>query len=189
MAIEMDDMLLTVDSRKTPKRLDQIINLNITYPGNRYKNDLKFSVDLEGFAGFDNGIILWDKYLDTYTTLEDKQIINFSVDHSIPETIDVNRFAFVFESATLSITDEDMGEIAVYPNPMTSNFIDVQFSQVSTEDTTIEMFDLLGKKVMTRKFESLDRNVRLDNLNLSSGVYLMNVKQGNLAKTFKIIKQ
>jgi hypothetical protein len=95
----------------------------------------------------------------------------------------------VFENATLGIDDQELGDISVYPNPLTSDFVDIQFSQNSGSNTTVELFDLLGKKVMTRKFDGVGKTIRLDNINLSSGVYLLNVKQDNLSKTFKIIKQ
>lgn len=187
--ISANDRALTVNSRPLPSQLDEVINLGLNFEEFKNNAQYKFSVELEGLTSLPNGIMLWDKYTDSYTTLEDIQIINFELDSSIPGSIIDDRFVLVFQNKSLSIEDQTISEISIYPNPVTSNFLDIQFSQASNSDTTIEIFDLLGKKVMSREFEDVQNSLRLENLTFSTGVYLLNVKQNDQTRTFKIIKE
>jgi hypothetical protein len=68
--------------------------------------------------------------------------------------------------------------IFIYPNPVTSNRISVQFSKVPKGDYTVELTDVLGRSVMLRKVNVASRE-QLQVLPLqesnSKGIYMVKV--------------
>ncbi|WP_329806993.1 LamG-like jellyroll fold domain-containing protein [Flavobacterium facile] len=78
---------------------------------------------------------------------------------------------------------EVANNIKIYPNP--SNGI---FAIETQEDSTVEVFDMIGKKVYSNKVSVGSSNIDLSNY--TNGIYLLTVtnQKGNL-NTFKLIKQ
>jgi Secretion system C-terminal sorting domain len=68
--------------------------------------------------------------------------------------------------------------IAVYPNPVTSNTIKVQFNKVPAGNYTVELRDVLGRTVMQKKIsvatENETQELKLDRRN-SDGIYMVKV--------------
>lgn len=69
---------------------------------------------------------------------------------------------------------------------MTINLGNVPASQVS-----IAIFNTLGQQVMTREFDNVSNNtIVMDNLSsLTSGVYLLNISNGDSTAVKRFIKQ
>ena len=85
--------------------------------------------------------------------------------------------------ASLSVLDDAIINLNVYPNPIKDRFI------ISTDDfnnVSIEVFTFLGKRVF--KKEKVTSNT-IDISFLESGVYLMKVSKDNQQKIFKLIKE
>lgn len=78
---------------------------------------------------------------------------------------------------------EVANNIKIYPNP--SNGI---FAIETQEDSTVEVFDMIGKKVYSNKVSGGSSTIDLSNY--TNGIYLLTVtnQKGNL-NTFKLIKQ
>jgi hypothetical protein len=74
--------------------------------------------------------------------------------------------------------------IAVYPNPVTSNRISVQFNKVPHGDYTVELTDVLGRSVMQRKI-SINNEQQVQPLSLSEG----NSKGIYMVKVYDVEKQ
>ncbi|HAI17198.1 MAG TPA: endonuclease I, partial [Xanthomarina gelatinilytica] len=71
----------------------------------------------------------------------------------------------------------------IYPNPV-SNQLNIQLN--STEKTQIEIYNILGKRVLTKTIHQ-SQSIQLDNLN--SGVYILKLTQGNTTISKKLIKK
>ena len=75
--------------------------------------------------------------------------------------------------------------ISVYPNPVTSNRISVQFNKVPNGDYTVELTDVLGRSVMVRKVNVANTDqVQVLPLNKgdAKGIYMVKVYDaGNLS--------
>ncbi|MDB5208712.1 MAG: type sorting protein [Flavisolibacter sp.] len=83
------------------------------------------------------------------------------------------------EIATIARPEEKFSKlIAVYPNPVTSSRISVQFNKVPQGDYTIELTDVVGRSIMQRKIninnESQVQSLPLKESN-SKGVYMVKV--------------
>lgn len=77
-------------------------------------------------------------------------------------------------------------QIVLYPNP-TSNNLTLSINKIEIETATITFYDLLGKKVLTKKIiqnlESIDLN------DLQAGIYFANINLKSNQQTFNIIKK
>jgi ELWxxDGT repeat protein len=85
---------------------------------------------------------------------------------------------FEFDPATLSINSISKTSVSVYPNP-TSSFINIKSE---TAITKIEIFDLLGKQILTTGTQS-----QLDVSNYQSGIYLLKLYSDNRHSIKKIV--
>ncbi|WLD24102.1 T9SS type A sorting domain-containing protein [Flavobacterium dauae] len=83
----------------------------------------------------------------------------------------------------LGVNDFDLSKLNYYPNP-TSDLLTINYSETITK---VEVFDLNGRLVMTRDFES--ETVRLDFGTLSSGTYMLNVKTKDSSQFIKIVRK
>ena len=87
---------------------------------------------------------------------------------------------FVIEG-TLGISDNSSLEMSLYPNPTDQNYVTIETPISGSKE--IEVFDLLGKKVIDVNSSSN----QLDISKLNSGVYLVRVTIENQSSTTKLI--
>ena len=86
-------------------------------------------------------------------------------------------------SGTVSTLDSEINGFNVYPNPVKGNSLTV--TTFSTEVKTVNIFNVLGRKVFSQRFSSMNKT--MDISGISSGVYIMKVSEGNNIATKKLI--
>ncbi|MFT7328290.1 MAG: hypothetical protein ACI870_000477 [Crocinitomicaceae bacterium] len=98
---------------------------------------------------------------------------------------------YVFHNTTdqrLSINDLDrLGDITIYPNPA-SEFININNSS-STQITNIEIYSLAGVKVYSLETDLRNAIQEVNIQGLAPGIYLLNIRNKESAKTYRFIKQ
>lgn len=82
---------------------------------------------------------------------------------------------------SLATSDPSNRDIAVYPNPAENV---VYISNLNTQNFTVRITSLLGKTVFEK-----DNSSQIDISNLSKGIYLMSVNQGDRKLLRKLIKR
>jgi hypothetical protein len=92
-------------------------------------------------------------------------------------------------SVTAGVTDLIVkDDVAAYPNPA-ANFLNVQFSIVEDADVTVEIYDMLGSRVMAEqvltKSNQLE-NHRMNVSDLTNGLYFVTINAGESRVTKKI---
>ncbi len=82
----------------------------------------------------------------------------------------------------------NLSNFALYPNPSKGQF-NIQFSSQSENDVTIFVHDLLGRKVFENNYNKTSSNFNKDIQlkNVTSGVYLLTIVDGNRKEEKKII--
>jgi hypothetical protein len=86
------------------------------------------------------------------------------------------------DSVLISKTQEQPFEnLNIYPNPTSSDR--VYITSKSTAPKDVEIFDVLGKRIMQTTIVSKELNVST----LSPGVYIIKIKEGELRATRKLI--
>ncbi|GAA4768296.1 MULTISPECIES: T9SS type A sorting domain-containing protein [Flavobacterium] len=84
--------------------------------------------------------------------------------------------------ASLSTTSFDKNSLKVYPNPVN----DVLNLSYSSEISSVEVFNIIGQKVLVKNLNATQGEVNISNLN--SGSYIVRVTSGDQVQTIKIVK-
>jgi len=88
---------------------------------------------------------------------------------------------------SLGIDDNIIENLSIYPNPNNGEF-NIGFNSRSGEDITIEVYDIRGRAIFTRSYNSVSRFEEAIKLNeAQSGVYLLSISDGPQKVTKKII--
>jgi hypothetical protein len=75
-----------------------------------------------------------------------------------------------------------------YPNPFTSSFR-LSFESTSTEEVSLNAYDLTGRVVESHKLNYNEVNNQEFGANYQSGMYILVLKQGEITKSFRVIKR
>ncbi|WP_299779868.1 endonuclease [uncultured Formosa sp.] len=84
--------------------------------------------------------------------------------------------------AALSIEEDALSSIKVYPNPVNST---LNIALPNGEATQISIYNMLGKLVISKTIQA---NTSIDTKNLQSGVYILRMTQDNATISKKLIK-
>ena len=87
-------------------------------------------------------------------------------------------FTIHFNINSLSTDQNTLTELNLYPNPTTGNL----YLSTNT-DKNIKIYDMIGNKVIDKDITNF-----LDISNLSNGIYLCEIKEGDKKITKKIVK-
>ena len=98
-------------------------------------------------------------------------------------TVHIDNLLF-YQAGALSIDDKDFSETVVYPNPASSEWT-IRASNTVIE--TIELFDILGKRVISLKPNSQEATI--DASGLGTGIYLARLSANGASKTIRLIRQ
>ncbi len=92
-----------------------------------------------------------------------------------------------FWDSTLSLEDfEQLGSLKLFPNP-TTDTLTIKFSTVISNDMTVEVFNLLGKRV--HQSNLITQSEILDVSNWSSGIYILKVSSEGSSSSHRLIKR
>ncbi|WP_177730231.1 MULTISPECIES: T9SS type A sorting domain-containing protein [Flavobacterium] len=69
----------------------------------------------------------------------------------------------------------------IYPNP--TNGDKIYITSRSSQDKEVEIFDVLGKRILQATLNSKELNIA----NLNAGVYIIKIKEGEASATRKLI--
>lgn len=91
-------------------------------------------------------------------------------------------------STTASVTNFDIGNLLIYPNP-TDKEITVRIYSTSDKEVKVQLFDLQGREINAARYNGLIGmfSESMDVSNLSSGIYLLKATQGSKTGTQKVI--
>ena len=87
------------------------------------------------------------------------------------------------DPATAGVNDNNIVNVSVYPNPSSSNW---NFKTGNTVITSVEVFNLLGKRVVLQNNNST--NVAISTQGLTSGIYIARITTEQGTKSVKLIK-
>lgn len=82
---------------------------------------------------------------------------------------------------TLEINNLELNKIVIGPNPATDI---ISISNIESEKYSVEIFDMIGNSIL-----KISNQNTIDISFIASGIYLVNVQQGNQSQTQKLIKR
>lgn len=130
----------------------------------------------------------WGPLADGFATITDAQGTEiFSYDGST----EFSEIAAPFEvSEILSTGNQNpyLTGVSLFPNP-TSGMLNVEFNLTKMQNTSVHIFDVAGKQVLSEGLGTLGEGQYLRTVDLSSlspGLYIVNFTTGDAAQAFKI---
>lgn len=87
----------------------------------------------------------------------------------------------------LGVADQKLNNLSIYPNPNSGSF-NVSFTPNQNADVKINVFDVRGRNIYGKSFESSGLfQQTLDLGSPSSGIYMVQIENGNVRETRKIV--
>ena len=109
------------------------------------------------------------------------------VDFFVGNTGTLNDWSIEICSTQLSVDEFEFDNLNIFPNPNNGEFT-VNFNSNSGKDIAIEVYDIRGRSVMAKSYNNIGIfNETITLGNVQSGMYLLNIKDGDRKVTRKII--
>ncbi|SDG57395.1 T9SS type A sorting domain-containing protein [Psychroflexus sediminis] len=174
---------LAIEKRQYPDVGEQLKFWIGNYTTQEYTMLIELS-DIEGYEVF-----LKDNYLDRMIILENGgNNIDFTVDKSIAESSSSDRFELRFEPVTLSTQNSVESEVfELYPNPSSRGLVYLRHDPMTSEESAVEVFSMLGQKMKVASERVSNSEVKLNVSSLSTGLYLVKLSNSTQSRTKKLI--
>ena len=108
----------------------------------------------------------------------------FSVTGPLADPADTTLGSVVIGEATAGVDDNSFVNVSVYPNPSNSNW---NFRTGNTVINSVEVFNLLGKRVVSQSNNSTELSISTQGL--SSGIYIARITTEQGVKSVKLIRE
>jgi hypothetical protein len=130
-----------------------------------------YDITAEQLESFGNDVqfFIEDRYNKNITKLEEGKRFSFEV-NSNPETSQLGRLNIIIRQGKSNASISTNNSIRVFPNP--SNGDNIQVMLPKAEKGSIEIFNMLGAKVVSQNYETNQNTIQLENMNqVPAGVY------------------
>ena len=176
---------LSLEYREMPQPAEVYPLYSTGYKHSQYT--LKMTVDgLE-----DVFFYLDDHFTGTSTLLEvGNNSYNFSIDNSNLPSIATDRFS-IRTGQRLGFEDNSiLSGIRLFPNPLDGNTFYINTPNLNGEQLIVSISDLSGRRIYNETLECRANTVTVPTAdNLASGIYMVTLKHGGEAHTYKLIKK
>ena len=108
----------------------------------------------------------------------------FAVTGPLADPADTTLGSVVIGEATAGVDDNSFVNVSVYPNPSNSNW---NFRTGNTVINSVEVFNLLGKRVVSQNNNSTELSISTQGL--SSGIYIARITTEQGVKSVKLIRE
>jgi hypothetical protein len=183
IGIQSDGKFLAIEKRPFPKDED-VFSFWI---GNYRDADYTMNVEVEGMPDYD--VFLRDTYTEVDHQLnEGENDIAFSIDSSIPASVNSDRFKIRFKQVTLGTSQNEMtASSQLYPNPSNSGFAYLKHNPDFNNELKVSVFNILGQNIEIPKDRVSSSELKLNTSSLNSGIYLVKLTYQTQTTTHKLI--
>jgi hypothetical protein len=183
IGIESDGKYFAIERRPFPKDQD-VFSFWI---GNYRDADYTMNIKVEVMPEYD--IFLRDTYTEVDHQLnEGENDIAFSIDSSIPASVNSDRFKIRFEKITLGTSqNERIASSQIYPNPSNSGFAYLLHNPDFNSELKVSIFNILGQTIEIPKDRLSSSELKLNTSSLDSGIYLVKLTYQDQSTTHKLI--
>jgi hypothetical protein len=180
-----NDIYLSYEERALPTENDSLQ----LYTDQYRDTDYVFEVEVGDFP--DNKVFLLDNYSTGDQILLNEESLNtysFSVDPSIAGSIADDRFKILFEDDTFSTSEFDQIDFKIIPNPIDNNQFTIINANLKDKSVDVSLSDIVGKTVFQQRFEKFEGSQKVQpNIQLSSGIYFLQLSNSHMKSTKKLI--
>lgn len=165
----------------------------IFYFATRYEDTVENYTSFPMFNGTENQALSdWaiDVLLDWHNNVDpvdqreiDRNNAVYNYQGNTNPFVDHPEYADSIWAPVLNVEEFNATSIKLHPNPVKN---DLTLDLKSEEDTKVEIFDILGKRVY---FNSINKTSTLNLQDLKTGIYIVKITQNNTTITKKLVKQ
>lgn len=176
-----NDILATTDSESPAEQIFRLLEL--PSKGIIQKNGVDLGIgDTFSQQDINDGVIVFQNNQIELFSDAFKVDINNTANGWLPnQTINLT-------ATTLSNDDLQINGLNIFPNPSFGD-INIRLNPKTNTDIQVTLFDLQGRVIIKKPYNnnSLNFNEKLNVRNLSTGVYLLNVREGSYSSTERIV--
>lgn len=182
-ALATDGNFLAIERRAIPED-NEIIHLELS---NYRETAYELFFDIEEIPS--TFVYLIDAFEATQTRLQvGINTIAFTVDVE-DASAHPDRFQLLFTSEPLSVEEETLFDLSIFPNPIRDNQLNITSTPLANTQVTVSLSNLLGQKVYSEEKTFSGNHLTLTDLPvLGNGIYLLSLKSNNGTVTKRIIK-
>lgn len=134
-------------------------------------------------------------YSDNLTKLCTQLYYNYSINTNISdgnnfdaswEDFCNNAVGLCMPTSITSFEDDNLDDFYLHPNPTTNNVF-IEFESLLAQKRNIHIYDVTGKKYLSKALKSSDKKVLLPTQNFPQGVYVVEVVTGSSSRIQKLI--
>ncbi|PHR72929.1 MAG: hypothetical protein COA67_04285 [Lutibacter sp.] len=122
--------------------------------------------------------------IGTSTTIDYIKVTWLSGTVDTFNNISPNQTLNIIEGQALSVNEYDLTSVQLFPNPVADK-LNIRLNNSSTTNFKVELYNLLGKKVLSEDKEGL--NARIDLSNYATGIYVLKCIAADKVITKKVI--
>jgi len=119
---------------------------------------------------------------------EGENDIAFSIDSSIPASVNSDRFKIRFKRVTLGTSQNEMATRSqLYPNPSNTGYTYLKHNPDFDNELTVSVFNMVGQNIEISKDRVSSGELKLNTSSLNSGIYLVKLTYRAQTTTHKLI--
>jgi subtilisin family serine protease len=131
----------------------------------------------------------WEKVYVNLDDFEGNVLINFQTENRLGNNILVDNIEVKMGETPVNINELSINHnYGIFPNP-TSNSATLSWKKNTEQPETVEVFNLVGKKLAEFRVAGEDNNFNIPMLNYTEGMYLIRVCTLNDCATLRLLKQ
>ncbi|GAA4081445.1 hypothetical protein GCM10022389_29390 [Flavobacterium cheonanense] len=174
--------LISIEKRMQPTTSD-IIPIRISqYRGTNY-TIVAQGENLNGIPAY-----LHDQFLQTYTEIPQSGSVNYpyTVVTTNTQTSATDRFRIVYSNPLLNTANNEWKNFTLYPNPSKQGNFNIILGQ-PLENGKVTIYNTLGVKVYNQDLENTIENSITPNQSMPTGIYYVEIQNGNEKSIKKLI--
>lgn len=175
--------LLSIERRGIPTVSDEI-KLDIT----TYRNT-NYTIVAEGTSLSGDTPVLVDTYTNTSTEIPENGTVNYSytVDENNSASIAADRFKINFISKALSVSDVDIEQIQIFPNPVNGGDVYLNIPK-NMDDLEVGIYNALGVQLFSKSDFSAGNKATINtSFAKNKGVYFVKLTSKGRSVTKKLM--
>jgi hypothetical protein len=188
--LSKDNINLNIDARNYPTAIDTIPLAVFSYNGNEVMtthHQISFS-GLESIPS-STDVVLWDKYLNTYTNCKIYPQYNFMIT-SDNSSYGKNRFAILIGDVNIGIDNTNFSDkLILYPNPSSSILNITTSSNWDNKTFEYKIIDQSGRIILQDSTSINHQHAEINVSSIHSGIYIIEVISKDSILRRKFIKQ
>jgi hypothetical protein len=130
--------------------------------------------DISNWELLNSSAVEETQFIDNVPGADPKETYRYAVESIYTNGLSEVTFSNTISGASLGIDDVELGlsDIKIFPNPA-QEIVNIQLASGVNLDGPIELYDILGKRVLQIEAESYYNLQQLDISSLNRGVYLV----------------